>query len=180
MADHMVTGLFANRVDAEHAYAVAAALGYDNAHINVLMSEETRQQYFTEPQGTTTDLASKAAEGTEHAATPRDELGGPVGGTLGTIAPMLAAVGTLLLIPGLGIVAAGPVAIALTAAGAVGVAGGIIGAITQWGVPKDRLEQYEAGIREGGLLLGVDARSKNDARKLVQQWESNGGRHVHS
>jgi hypothetical protein len=180
MADHMVTGLFANRADAERAYGYAAALGHDSADISVLMSDATRQQLFNERPGQDTALASKAADAAESAPTAKDNLGGPVGGTMGTLAPVLAAVGTLLLIPGLGIVAAGPVAIALTAAGAVGVAGGLIGAMTQWGVPKNRVEEYEAGIREGNILLGVKALSEQDARQLVQQWQASGGRHLHS
>ena len=97
-----------------------------------MMSDETREREFADG---TLALARKATD----RARIESERGGsrrPVGGTMGTIAPVLAALGTLLLIPGLGLVAAGPVAIALTAAGAVGVAGGLIGALTQWGVPN--------------------------------------------
>ena len=91
------------------------------------------------------------------------------------MAPILAAVGTLLLIPGLGLVAAGPAAIALTAAGAVGVAGGIVGALTHWGVPKARVKEYEEAVRRGDILLGIKTSSQDDADKLLRAWQESGG-----
>ena len=101
------------------------------------------------------------------------EIGGPIGGAVGTIAPVLAAVGTLLLIPG--VVVAGPLAAALTAAGAVGIAGGVIGALTDWGIPKQHLRRYERDVRAGGILLGVRPGSTDDARRLEQAWLTRGG-----
>jgi len=164
--ESMVTGLFSDGDSAEAAYAAARRLGYDASGIDVILSDETRARWFPadEPQ---TALGAKATESVEEP--PKgSELGGPVGGTVGTIAPVLAAVGTLLLIPG--IVIAGPIAVALTAAGAVGVAGGLVGALTDWGIPKDRLQRYERDIRAGGILIGVKARSADDARKLRAAW----------
>src|SRR5699024_5465601 len=95
-------------------------------------------------------------------------LGGPTGGTAATIAPALAAAGTAALLPGL--ILAGPVAIALTAAAAVGITGGLIGALTNWGIPKGRVEQYEQSVRDGNILIGVKARSAEDARELQREW----------
>jgi hypothetical protein len=67
------------------------------------------------------------------------------------------------------------VAIALAAAGAVGVAGGLAGALTNWGIPKGRVEAYEKQIRDGGILMGVKPKSAQDATELAIQWESAGG-----
>lgn len=177
----MVTGLFRDRDSVERAYQAVTQRGYDNSDINLLMSDETRRRYF--PDGGqpgnhphSSELAGKAAETVEQP--PKgNELGGPAGGTAGTIAPIIAAVGTLMLIPGLLI--AGPVAIALAAAGAVGVAGGLVGALTDWGVPKGRVEEYEASIRDGGMLLGVKPRSDEDAEYIEREWQACGGELVH-
>ena len=171
----LVSGLFHDRDAAERAYRKAIELGYQNDDINVLLSEETRQRYFSGEQGQRSDFTSKAAESTEDTSNAADELGGPAGGTAGTVAPALAALGTLLLVPGLGILAAGPIAIALTAAGAVGVTGGVIGALTNWGIPKKRVERYDEGIRNGGILLAVEARNEKDAETLKHAWRSLGG-----
>jgi hypothetical protein len=176
----MVTGLFANRESAERGYRSAARLGYENSDIDVLMSKETRNRYFSRGDDAKADLSGNASNDAAEDGTSADDLGGPAGGTIGTIAPALAGVGTLLLVPVLGVVAAGPIAVALTAAGAVGLAGALIGALTKWGIPERRIEEYEQGIRAGGILIGVKARSDEDAGDLVREWQASGGELVHS
>jgi hypothetical protein len=168
----MVTGLFRDRDSAERAYQAATELGYPGSDINLLMTEETRERYFSSQQRNT-GLSNQARHEAEEPAEAADDLGGPVGGTMGTLAPVLAALGTLLLVPG--IVIAGPAAIALTAAGAVGVAGGLVGALTNWGIPKGRVEKYQADIRDGGILIGIKPRNEDDARRLKERWEKGGG-----
>ncbi|HKR37650.1 MAG TPA: hypothetical protein VJT10_22595 [Steroidobacteraceae bacterium] len=168
-----VTAVFRNADAAERAYRAAAALGYEDADINVVISDATRDRLLSERGASHPNLSSNAAESADKPAKGAD-LGGPTGGTLGTIAPVIAAVGTAALIPGL--VFAGPVAIALTAAGAVGVAGGLIGAFKDWGIPQDRVREYEKAVRDGAILLGVKARSAEDAQRLEQQWQGEGGR----
>jgi hypothetical protein len=177
-AMNIVTGLFKDRQSAERAYQFIVERGYDTSDINLVMSDETRNRYFCGAGQIDTDLGSKAAEGVE--GTAAHQLGGPLGGTLGTIGAALAALGTVIVLPGLGLVVAGPVAAALAAAGSVGVAGSLIGALTHWGIPKVRIENYEAGIRGGGILMGVTPRSDEDANYFVQQWQESGGEHVHS
>lgn len=173
-----ITGLFTDNVSAERAYRVAIDLGYKDSDVNLIMSEETRRRFFSGRQ-TDPKLREKARETVEQGPSkPAHELGGPVGGTMGTMAPVLAAVGTLLLVPG--IMIAGPIAVALTAAGAVGVTGGVIGALTNWGIPKHHVEQYEAEIRAGGILMGVKPRSDEDARALRASWRASGARLVDS
>ena len=175
---NMVTGLFRDRDSAERAYECAMKAGYESAAISLVMTDATRDKYFsiTEPD---TDLDTKAAEGAGKRQSGT-QLGGPLGGTIGTIAPVFAAVGVVLLLPGFGIVAAGPIAVALAAAGTVGVAGGLIGALTHWGIPSERLEQYEAGVRDGGILMGLETRSHEDVRLIELQWTAAGGEFVHA
>jgi len=175
-----VTGLFTDKESAESGYRSAARLGYEKSDIDVLMSEETRARYFLPGHDTKADLSGEASKNVAEDGKSLDDLGGPAGGTIGTIAPALAGVGTLLLVPVLGVVAAGPIAVALTAAGAVGLAGALIGALTKWGIPEQRIEEYEQGIRAGGILIGVKARSEKDAGDLVREWQVSGGKLVHS
>jgi hypothetical protein len=176
----MVTGLFMNRESAERGYQSATRLGHENSDIDVLMSEETRNRYFAPGHDTKTELSGSATKDAVEDAKSADDLGGPTGGTIGTIAPALAGVGTLLLVPVLDIFAAGPIAVALTAAGAVGLAGALIGALAKWGIPERRIEEYEQGIRAGGILMGVKPRSDKDASDLVREWQASGGELVHS
>src|ERR1700685_1727210 len=166
----MVTGLFTDKESAERGYRSATGLGYENSDIDVLMSEETRNRYFSPGHDAKPDLSSKATDGKS-----ADYLGGPAGATMGTIAPVLAGVGTVLLVPVLGVFAAGPIVVALTAAGAVGLAGALIGVLTKWGIPAPRIEEYEQGIRAGGILMGVKPRANEAAGKLVREWQASGG-----
>src|SRR5689334_7603944 len=117
------------------------------------MSDETRKKYFDDD--VTSDLGGKAMKGAD--------AGGAIGGTLGAILAALAAVGTSLAIPGLGIVIAGPIAAALAGAGAGGLTGGVIGALVGAGIPEDRAKLYDEDIRKGGIVMGVNPRSEEDA-----------------
>lgn len=171
----MITGLFKDRQSAERAYKTVIERGYKESDISLIMSDATRQQFFGEVSNETA-LGHGALHDAEQKERAR-KLGGPVGGTLGTLAPIVAA-GAVMLIPGM--VIAGPVAIALAAAGAVGLAGGLIGALTNWGISHKRVEEYEAGIRKGGIVIGVKPRSDDDADYIMRQWAASGGELVHS
>jgi hypothetical protein len=82
--------------------------------------------------------------------------------------------------PGLGFILAGPLAVALAAAGVAGLTVGLIGVLSDWGIPQERAKQYEAGIHDGGILIAVKPRSAEHARHFEQQWTAIGGQHVHS
>jgi hypothetical protein len=166
-----VTALFKSPDAAERAYRAATALGYADEDINLVISDATRDRLLADARHP--NLSGNVADNKDQ-PTKGPDLGGPTGGTLGTIAPVIAAVGTAVLIPGL--VFAGPIAIALTAAGAVGIAGGLIGALKDWGVPQDHVREYESSVRGGAILIGVKARSAEDAQQLEQKWRAEGGR----
>lgn len=168
----MVTALFHDRETAEHAYHAVSERGYGQSDINVVMSDETRKTYFTDAGLPKTELGNKAAAGAG--------VGSAVGGTIGAIAAAVAAVGTSLAIPGLGIVIAGPIAAALAGAGAGGLTGGVVGALIGSGIPEERVKHYEKGLKEGGILLGVQARTADDAREIEEIWKRHKAEHVYS
>jgi hypothetical protein len=165
----MVTGMFRDRESAERAYEALPARGYSDRDLNLAMSDETRKRHFGEH--THTELGNKAAEGAG--------VGGAIGATVGAIAAAIAAVGTSLVIPGLGIVIAGPAVAALAGAGAGGVAGGLVGALVGWGIPEERVKHYESGIKEGGIVMGVTPRSDEDAEYFEREWKKHKGEHVY-
>jgi len=173
MADYkLVTGLFPDRDSAERAYSSVTARGYGHEDVNLVMSPATRARHFGADSRVSTEVGNRAAEGAG--------IGGAIVGTVGAIAAAVAAMGTSLVLPGLGIVVAGPLAAALAGAGAGGAAGGLIGALIGWGIPEERVKEYETGIREGGILMGVRPRSVDDAREFERSWRDANGRLVYS
>src|SRR5215217_7034483 len=102
----MLTGMFSDRDSVEKAYHSMQARGYTHTDVDLVMSEDARKRHFADKD---TELGTKAMEGAG--------AGSAIGGTIGAIAGAVAAIGTSLLIPGLGIVVAGPIAAALAGAG---------------------------------------------------------------
>ena len=169
----LVTGLFPDRTSAEAAYHAAEARGYTSNDLNLAMSDETRKTHFTgTTAGKETELGNKAAEGAG--------FGGAIGGTIGAVVAAVVAVGTTLALPGLGLVIAGPLAAAVAGAGAGAASGGLIGALIGWSIPQERVKDYEEGIKQGGILMGLRARSPEDAVYFANEWQTVGGRHIYS
>ena len=162
-----LTGLFPDRASAERAYQGVVDRGYTSNDIDVVMSDETRKRHFGDDQAGQTELGTKAAEGAG--------IGAGIGGTLGAVAAAVAAVGTTLAVPGLGLVIAGPLAAALAGAGAGGAAGGLVGALIGWSIPEERVKEYESGLRNGGILMGVRPRNDADATHLEEHWRTQAG-----
>jgi hypothetical protein len=48
------------------------------------------------------------------------------------------------------------------------------------GIPEVRVKHYEQGNKSGGILLGVQPRSDEDAAYLEREWNRAGGTHVYS
>lgn len=167
----MLTGMFSNRESAENAYNTLQEKGYSKDEINLIMSDETRDKHFSD-DAEETEMGSKAAEGAG--------TGSAIGGTVGAIIGVIAAIGTSLVIPGLGIVIAGPIAAGLAGAGAGGITGGIIGALVGSGIPEERAKIYESGIKNGNIVMGVKPRNDEDAKYFEENWRTNKGEEIHS
>ena len=167
----IVTGLFRDKESAERAYSTALEAGYDTSDIDVIMSEETREKYYGKNATLETEVGNKSAEGAA--------IGGAVGATVGAIAAAIAAVGTVLVLPGLGLVVAGPLAAAIAGAGAGGVSAGLVGALIGWGIPEDTLKEYESGVKDGGIVIGVKSKNDQDSERFASEWKSYNGEEVY-
>jgi hypothetical protein len=166
----MVTGLFRDRESAERAYNSVTTRGYSNDDVNLLMSDDTRKKHFAE-DGRETELGNKALEG--------GATGAAIGGTVGATLAAIAAIGTTLALPGLGLLVAGPIAAGLAGAGAGGATGGLIGALIGAGIPEERVKHYEKGLQEGGIVMGVTPRSDEDAEYFESEWKNHRGEEVY-
>ncbi len=165
----MVTGMFRTREDAERAYNSVTSRGYNKDDINLLMSDKTRETQFAD--GADTEMGSKALEGAG--------VGSAIGGTLGAVIAGIAAIGTSVLLPGIGLLVAGPLAAALAGAGAGGLTGGLVGALVGSGIPEETAQHYESGINDGGIVVGVQPRNAEDADYFENEWRNYRGENIY-
>ena len=169
--NRMLSGLFRDKESAERAYSSMKDRGYTDDDINVMMSDATRGKYYSGDDAADTELGSKALEGAG--------AGSAIGGTLGAIIGGIAAIGTNVLLPGLGLIVAGPLAAALAGAGAGGLTGGLVGALIGSGIPEEHAELYEQGVKDGGIYMGVNPRNDEDADFFENQWTDYNGEHIY-
>jgi hypothetical protein len=162
-----LTGIFKDRDSAERAYGSLHARGYGQDDVNLAMSDETRKKYFAKAdRDVKTELGNKALEGAG--------VGSAVGGVVGATLMGIAAAASAIAVPGLGLVVAGPIAGALAGGAVGGAAGGIVGSLVGMGIPEERAHLYEKHLKEGGILLGVRPRSREDAEALRGEWQTHG------
>ena len=159
-----LTALFNNSEDANSAYGWLLKNGYNSNDIHLLMSEETRQKYHY-------------AEAVEPETTPEDavvglEAGAAVGGGLGAAMGAVAGVGAAVIIPGLGLAVAGPLAASLASAG--GLVGVALGALYGSSLPEEEAQKLEQTIREGSILISVQPHDAEDASLIENEWRERG------
>ena len=164
MSKNFVTGFFKTRAAAEAAVDAIMKRGYTRDDISVLMSDSTQSKEFA------VQAKSHAADGLG--------IGGAIGGTVGAVLAAIVGVGTAIAVPGLGLVVAGPIAAALAGAGAGATTGGLIGLLVGTGIPEHRAKVYDSGVRGGGILLGVEAKTGEEVEKLETLLEDIGAEYV--
>ncbi|WP_371371203.1 general stress protein [Sporomusa aerivorans] len=145
-----VIGVFDSRESAEQAVNSLRTQGFTTEEINIVSKNQKKQRQ----------------QGSDYF---EDDItdGALTGGTLGGIGGLLLGAGALA-IPGVGpIVAAGPIAAALSGA----VAGGIAGGLIDWGIPAEAGRRYEQHVAEGGILAVIrsDAAKANQAAQILRQ-----------
>jgi uncharacterized membrane protein len=112
-----------------------------------------------------------------------------IGAAIGGVGGLLLAAAGAVTIPVIGpILAAGPIAAALTGAGIGAAAGGLIGALTESGIPETDAKYYAEGVRRGDVLVTVradetrvdrvcdvlDRHNAVDVDERVENWQSRG------
>ncbi|TJY41281.1 low temperature-induced protein [Cohnella pontilimi] len=143
-----IVGVFDSEMEARNAIEGLKRQGYRSDEISVIGKDKDDMKEIKEATGT------KAPEG---AAT-----GAATGGVAGGVTGLLAGLG-LLAIPGVGpILAAGPIAAALTGAAVGAGAGGIVGGLVGMGIPEDEAKRYNEYVEQGKILVMVDSDAERE------------------
>lgn len=151
-----VVALYDDFNDANNALRELVDAGFTRENISLMASDPSGE--YGRSIGTTAERADVEDSGAAQGA----GVGAGIGAVVGGLGGLLVGLGALT-IPGIGpVLAAGPLAAALTGlagagVGAVagGVAGGLIGALVDLGVPEETAGYYAEGVRRGGTLLTV-------------------------
>ena len=165
----LTTGLFTSRSD--------AAKAINHIHNKLKIPAEDISFIYRNSEGELKEVKSKKVV----SSTPAEGAGkgAVIGGALGALAGIAIVTG---LVPVLGaVVATGPIAAALGLAGAVGVgtttagiltgaaAGGLIGALANLGVGKEKAQRYEDRVVAGEVLVAVYADEKLNVLKELEE-----------
>lgn len=137
-----VIGVYDTEQEAITAVENLKAEGHTMDEISVIAKNRSEVETITDETG------SKAEEGLA--------TGAATGGAIGGVTGLLAGIGALA-IPGIGpIVAAGPIAAALTGAAVGAGTGGLAGALIGMGIPEEEAEEYNRHVEAGKILVLLD------------------------
>lgn len=158
--NNTIVALYDTIEQAKQAVQALKDAGYTDTDIS-LIANDTTGEYAR-------DLSVKApADGAATGAT--------AGAIIGGLGGLLVGLGALV-IPGVGpVLAAGPLAAAvstLIGAGVGAAAGGLLGALVDLGVPEEEAGYYAEGVRRGGALVTahVDDSRVDNARRILQNY----------
>ena len=153
-ANKTVVGVFDSMRDAENVLSELESAGFSKDSISIIANKDASGADAT---GSSSTLGT-VEKGSNMAA----DAG--IGAALGGVGGLLLSFASLA-IPGVGpILAAGPIIAALSGAGIGAVAGGMIGALTESGVPEEEAHYYAEGVRRGHVLVTVRADESNADR----------------
>jgi len=167
--DKMLTAVIRDRQAANQAYDWLQQRGYSSSEINILMSDRTRATFSNKG----TEKIKSGDMSVEGVAT-----GGAIGTAVGATIGAILALGTSVVVPGLGLVVAGPLLAGLAAGGAGAVTGGIVGGLVGLGIPESNAKAYEEALNNGGVVFGVAPHSKKDGDMIEEYFQKNGGENI--
>lgn len=138
-----IVGVFQTEDEATRAILELKNQGFKAEDISIIAKDRSHLSSINDETGT------KSPEGIA--------TGAAAGGVLGGVTGLLAGLGALA-IPGIGpILAAGPIAAALTGAAVGAGAGGLAGGLIGLGVPEEQAGEYDTMVNEGRILVLLDA-----------------------
>lgn len=141
-----VVGVFNSVSDAQSAVRDLESAGIPRDHISLVANKNAVGYDTMDPAD-----RDKASDVVADAG---------IGAALGGVGGLLLSAAGAITIPVIGpILAAGPIAAALTGAGIGAATGGLIGALTESGVPEEEAKHYAEGVRRGDVLVTIRSES---------------------
>ncbi|HEU5047266.1 MAG TPA: hypothetical protein VFT64_05410 [Rickettsiales bacterium] len=153
-----VAGIFDSRIEAERAFSLLLEQDFRKEDISLLISDKARHTIFPPPVN---DEGERATRG--------GAAGALFGGSIGALVAGLTAVGNIV-VPGMGLLASGPLTAILAGLGTGAVAGGLSGALISAGFAVDDAKKYENEVKRGKVVLIVHTTDeRKDAARTIMQ-----------
>jgi len=168
-----IVGVFNSVLDANAAVRDLEAEGISRNDISIVANKNATGYENLEERDKASDVVADAG----------------IGAAIGGVGGLLLSAAGAITIPVIGpVLAAGPIAAALTGAGIGAAAGGLIGALTESGIPEEDARYYAEGVRRGDVLVTVkasdtqadivtrtlDRHNAIDVEDRVTSWKSRG------
>lgn len=149
----VVIASFPHTTHAHRAVRDLVGVGVHPDRISVLLNERAKADFAR------LDESNKASEGAA--------IGGAAGLSLGALVAGLASVAALA-VPGVGILAAGPIVAAFAGAGAGGVAGGLLGGLVGLGVPEHEAKLHLSILEKEGVAVIVQSDDSSELSRATK------------
>lgn len=162
----VITCIFDSLADAETACTELIKRGYKPEEITVIMSDTTQNKYF--------DYHNQEVD---PATTTMEEAG--IETALGAIIGVVAALGSLVAIPGIGLIVGGPLMTALSEENRSKFYSGITETLIEAGIPEEQAIYYEKSLKNGGIVIGVAPRNAEDRKAIVDEWNYYRAKQIH-
>jgi uncharacterized membrane protein len=173
-----IVGVFSSVNDAQEAVRQLEAEGLPRTDISIVANKNAAGYDTLEKTDKASDVVADAG----------------IGAAIGGVGGLLLSAAGAITVPVIGpILAAGPIAAALTGAGIGAAAGGLVGALTESGIPEEHAKYYAEGVRRGDVLVTVkttewradrvcdvlDRNNAVDVDERVSDWRSRGWKGYH-
>lgn len=171
-----VVGVFKSESEAERAVGSLRENGFRDQEISIVAKDDgKRRQGNQDGNGAQNNQGGRSRGQAQGMQGDSISDGLASGAAWGGLAGLALGAGALA-IPGLGpIVAAGPIAAALTGAATGGLAGGLI----DWGIPEESGRQLQEEVRRGNILALLQC-SEDRVDRAANILRENGAKNVES
>ncbi|MBN9230009.1 MAG: hypothetical protein J0I93_04090 [Legionella sp.] len=148
---NLLVGIFYDKQSADNAYQLALDSGYEARDINIIMSQASMDRYAIDKDDNLSPTSAGTMIGT----------GGAIGGSVGGILGAIAALGTNVFFPALGLIIAGPLAGI--------VSGTLMGTLLGLNISEIQAQDYQDQIDKGAIILTLE---KKEGNSLESQWRA--------
>lgn len=162
----VITCIFDSIADAETACTELINRGYKPAEITVIMSDETQDKYF-----------GYHNQEIDPATNTMEEAG--IETAIGALVGVIAALGSLVAVPGIGLIVGGPLITALSEENRGKLYSGITETLIDAGIPEEEAMYYESSLLNGGIVIGVAPRNPEDRKAIVDEWNYYRAKQIH-